>query len=106
MPTCPLAHLPTGSVAENAQRKFTCIYTDRDPSSPSEDRPPTKRRVVETTGDARSPLYVSYSHQNDGDGDGCEALVHIRSLDTTHPLGPSAWRITHTDSMLTLQCER
>jgi hypothetical protein len=43
------------------QRKFTCIYADRDPNSPSEDRPPpAKRRAVEFGGDNYSPLYVEF----------------------------------------------
>ncbi|OAL52914.1 hypothetical protein IQ07DRAFT_629431, partial [Pyrenochaeta sp. DS3sAY3a] len=36
------------------KRKFTCLYTDRDPASPSDGRPPAKRRAVED-GDVDSP---------------------------------------------------
>ncbi|KAI4665910.1 uncharacterized protein J4E78_003375 [Alternaria triticimaculans] len=38
------------------KRKFTCIYADRDPNSPGEDRPPAKRRTIESGNDSDSSI--------------------------------------------------
>lgn len=44
------------------QRKFTCIYTDRDPASP-DGRPPAKRRAIED-GESDSPQHNDHSTSN------------------------------------------
>jgi hypothetical protein len=45
--------------AYQLQRKFTCIYTDRDPASP-DGRPPAKRRALDD-GEAESPSVNDHS---------------------------------------------
>jgi hypothetical protein len=42
----PVSLLINGALAYFGQRKFTCIYTDRDPASP-DGRPPAKRRAID-----------------------------------------------------------
>ncbi|KAF1829927.1 hypothetical protein BDW02DRAFT_573504 [Decorospora gaudefroyi] len=46
------------------KRKFTCIYSDRDPDSPSESQPCSKRRAVESSGDCNSTLTNDDSTSN------------------------------------------
>jgi hypothetical protein len=48
--------------AHVGQRKFTCVYTDRDPSSP-DGRPPNKRRAIDGS-DLDSPLANDQSTSN------------------------------------------
>ncbi|KAF2125811.1 hypothetical protein P153DRAFT_369810 [Dothidotthia symphoricarpi CBS 119687] len=45
------------------KRKFTCIYADREATSPNEDRPPTKRRAIEDGG-SDSPFVNGDSSYN------------------------------------------
>lgn len=45
------------------QRKFTCIYTDRDPASP-DGRPPAKRRAIDDDDEIDSPLINDLSTSN------------------------------------------
>ena len=47
--------LVTTKHAYARQRKFTCIYADRDPASPSDEQPPAKKRTIEGT-EAGSPF--------------------------------------------------
>jgi hypothetical protein len=49
----PITYQVMLTFADQVQRKFTCIYTDRDPASP-DGRPSAKRRAVED-GDPDSP---------------------------------------------------
>ncbi|EMD90295.1 hypothetical protein COCC4DRAFT_68999 [Bipolaris maydis ATCC 48331] len=72
------------------KRKFTCIYTDRDPNYPSEDRPPAKKRIVETTSNAPSPVINGSSSANtptNGQAQPSPLTLHRRT--STAPRQPS-----------------
>ncbi|CAO2653218.1 Nn.00g026290.m01.CDS01 [Neocucurbitaria sp. VM-36] len=51
------------TLAYTKQRKFTCIYTDRDPASPGDGRPPAKKRAIED-GESPSPAANDNSTSN------------------------------------------
>lgn len=49
--------------AYSKQRKFTCIYSDRDPASPNDGRPPAKKRALEEA-EGGSPFVNENSTSN------------------------------------------
>ncbi|KAF1843000.1 uncharacterized protein K460DRAFT_367924 [Cucurbitaria berberidis CBS 394.84] len=49
------------------KRKFTCIYTDRDPTSPSEERPPAKKRAIEGS-EGDSPFFNESTSDSPSNG--------------------------------------
>lgn len=74
------------------QRKFTCIYSDRDPTSP-DDRPPAKRRAIDD-GDSESPL-ADHSTSNtsvNGQSHHSPITPRERRSSTNHDQHPSVSR--------------